>query len=221
MACSRRLRPTRGTASVGSERQRRMRRNSRLANRVIALSRLAAFFVLLSGLAPREGALALPLAVAVTLVLIWIQALAHELGHAMCAMLCGGRLRLLAVRPVLLRFSPLRGEWVGWTRHRTWLPGGGRSEYVFKRRHGRCWGLVTVAGAAASLLLAGMLTVLMPHLAPAALGTSLGLAMLCVGDAVATLIPYRGSDGGELAKLRRSPVRARRERSLAGFRPLA
>ncbi len=185
------------------------RRATMWVRRGLRTSYLFSFVIMLPGLGVEAGSFAPLIAAILFWPLVWVCGLIHEVGHAVCALLAGGRVIFLAVRPMMVRFAPLRCEWIGRRKYRSWLPGG-RTEYRFSRRHGKHWGLVSAGGAMFDLVFAlvAISACLAGIMAPAATSILAALSALCVADAVATLVPYRGSDGAEFVKLRRVAARS-------------
>ncbi|NWK95232.1 hypothetical protein DM806_06050 [Sphingobium lactosutens] len=138
---------------------------------------------------------------------IWLNTVVHEVGHAFAALLCGGRVTFLAVRPFCLRVAPFKFEMIGWRRLRNIVPGAGRAEYQFERRHGNHWGWVTAGGSIANSLVAllSFVIVRITGFSPSS-AVLLATGLCALGDLPRNLLPYRGSDGQQFVNI----IRARR-----------
>ncbi len=136
---------------------------------------------------------------------MWASTVVHEAGHAIAAAVCGGRVTLLAVRPFSLRFAPFKFEVIGWRGSRNIVPGSGRAEYQFERRHGNHWGWIAAAGSIAnvvaaifSLSMVGAFGMSVPS------GILLAIGLCALSDLPRNLLPYRGSDGQQLVNIMRA-----------------
>ena len=187
------------------KRTKRWPRNRRLARRIRIGALVLAFVLPLPTLGRDWGLYLVPF---VPWILAFLTVLVHEAGHAIGAIMAGGRVTLLTVRPFTLRFRPLRLRWQGGP----FL--SGRTEYVFGQRHGRRYALATIGGPLASALLCLMMVRLATTGVDGSAGPGLpwALAAVAAADTVANLLPFRGSDGASLAALLRA-TRWRRART--------
>ena len=198
-------------------RTERWSRNRRIARRVSIAGLVLAFVLPLPTLGHGRG---LYLVLIAPWIAAYLSVLVHEIGHAIGAILAGGRVTLLTVRPLTLRLDPLRLRWIGGPFS------AGRAEYVFARRHGRRYALATLGGPLASALLCLLMIWSATHGVGSLLRSGLpwALAAVAAADAVANMLPFRGSDGATLAAMLRATrwrrARARVARTTPPPRPL-
>ena len=177
-------------------------RNARCASAIVRWSRRGSIAAIaIGGLidsAPWLVLLSYPLVIAARYVISFC----HEVGHAVCAIIVGGRLTAFMVRPFALRFRPLRFRliWPDEARDRF---GGGRVEYAFAHRHGMGYALVASGGMMASTIIAAICLAgaIGPFSRSVGAIVLFGVAILAIGDAFASAIPYRGSDGESLRRI--------------------
>lgn len=149
----------------------------------------------------------LPFRIVLALLIVFIAALAHELGHALAARLAGAEVRTIMVVPLRVQFRPRRFS-LAWPTGNGDI--GGYVTYTLDRidtRRKRAW--IAAAGPIANMALAAPLAVIAP------LAYTLGgrpwmdwlgvLGSFSVLMAFYNLIPFPGSDGHHLIEAFRKP----------------